>query len=137
MHNVGQIMEINLSTFTFVNCHLHSKNFRELLAWDFTQFSCFNQIDSLLLVSSVKTTTDYMERRGYVAIISLLNGIITSMTCTTEGHRGRDCMVVGFTTTCAINDYHHYRSEYESCAWRSVLDFHVPMVNLLISLFLW
>ena len=45
-----------------------------------------------------------------------------SMTCTTEGHRGRDCMVVGFTTTCAINDYHHYRSEYESCAWRSVLD---------------
>jgi hypothetical protein len=55
----------------------HSKNFRQLLAWDFTQFSCFNQIDSLLLVSSVKTTTDYMERRGYVAIISLLNGIIT------------------------------------------------------------
>jgi len=23
------------------------------------------------------------------------------------GHRGHDCMVVGFTTTCAINIYHH------------------------------
>ena len=26
---------------------------------------------------------------------------------TNEGHRGRDCMVVGFTTTCAISAYHH------------------------------
>ncbi|CAG2221386.1 FBXW5 [Mytilus edulis] len=48
----------------------HTKNFRDLLSWDFTQFSCFNQIDTLLLVSSVKTT-DFMDRRGYVAIISL------------------------------------------------------------------
>jgi len=24
-----------------------------------------------------------------------------------RGHRGRDRMVVGFTTTCAIRDYHH------------------------------
>jgi len=23
------------------------------------------------------------------------------------GRRGRDCMVVGFTTTCAISAYHH------------------------------
>jgi len=23
------------------------------------------------------------------------------------GHRGRYCMVVGFTTTCAISAYHH------------------------------
>lgn len=55
----------------------HSKNFRDLLSWDFTQFSCFNQIDSLLLVSSVKTT-DFMDRRGYVAIISVVHdfGII-------------------------------------------------------------
>jgi len=24
-----------------------------------------------------------------------------------RGRRGRDCMVVGFTTTCAISAYHH------------------------------
>jgi len=24
-----------------------------------------------------------------------------------RGRRGRDCMVVGFTTTCAISSYHH------------------------------
>jgi len=24
-----------------------------------------------------------------------------------EGHHDRDCMVVGFTTTCAISAYHH------------------------------
>ena len=23
------------------------------------------------------------------------------------GHHGHDCMVVGFTTTCAISAYHH------------------------------
>ena len=34
---------------------------------------------------------------------------------------GRCCpdrMIVGFTTTCAINAYHHF----ESCSWRGVLD---------------
>jgi hypothetical protein len=25
----------------------------------------------------------------------------------TKGHRGRERMVVGFTTTCAISAYHH------------------------------
>ena len=29
-----------------------------------------------------------------------------------RGH-GRDCMVVGFTTTYAISVYHHYSCEYE------------------------
>jgi hypothetical protein len=27
--------------------------------------------------------------------------------CIERGRRGRDCMVVGFTTTCAISAYHH------------------------------
>jgi hypothetical protein len=31
-----------------------------------------------------------------------------------KGRRGRDRMVVGFTTTYVINDYHHYRCEFES-----------------------
>jgi hypothetical protein len=37
-------------------------------------------------------------------------------------HRGRDRMVVGFTTTCAISAYHHYSCEIEPCLWRGVLD---------------
>jgi hypothetical protein len=31
-----------------------------------------------------------------------------------RGRRGRDCMVVGFTTTYAISAYHHKRCEFES-----------------------
>ena len=31
-------------------------------------------------------------------------------------------MVVGFTTTCAINVYHHLSCEFELCSWQSVLD---------------
>ena len=37
-------------------------------------------------------------------------------------HHGRDCMVVGFTTTCAISAYHHQSCEFEPCSWRGVLD---------------
>jgi hypothetical protein len=33
----------------------------------------------------------------------------------TRGRRGRDRMVVGFTTTCAISVYHHQRFEFEYC----------------------
>jgi hypothetical protein len=36
--------------------------------------------------------------------------------------RGRDRMVVEFTTTYAIGVYHHYSCESESRAWRGVLD---------------
>jgi len=31
-----------------------------------------------------------------------------------RGRRGRDRMVVEFTTTCAISTYHHLRYEFES-----------------------
>jgi hypothetical protein len=31
-------------------------------------------------------------------------------------------MVVGFTTTCAISDYHRQRCEFEPRSWRGVLD---------------
>jgi len=34
------------------------------------------------------------------------------------GQRGRDCMVVGFTTTCAIGAYHHYSCECEPRSWQ-------------------
>ncbi|KAL3865575.1 hypothetical protein ACJMK2_042950 [Sinanodonta woodiana] len=50
----------------------YSKDFRVLLKWDFTQFSCFNKLDTMVLVSSVKTA-GLMDRRGFVAILSLLH----------------------------------------------------------------
>jgi len=31
-----------------------------------------------------------------------------------RGPRGRERMIVGFTATCAISAYHHYRCEFES-----------------------
>jgi hypothetical protein len=31
-----------------------------------------------------------------------------------RGRRGRDCLVVGFTTTYAISAYHHYMCYFES-----------------------
>jgi hypothetical protein len=40
----------------------------------------------------------------------------------TEGRRGHDRMVVGFTTTCAISAYHHYSCEFQPCSWQGVLD---------------
>ena len=40
-----------------------------------------------------------------------------------SGRRGRDHMVVGFETTCAISAYHHcLRYEIESRTWRDVFD---------------
>jgi hypothetical protein len=39
-----------------------------------------------------------------------------------EGCHGRDHMVVGFTTTCAISTYHHWHCEFEPRLWRVVLD---------------
>jgi len=38
------------------------------------------------------------------------------------GRRGRDRMVVEFTTTYAINAYHHYSYKFEPRSWRGVLD---------------
>ena len=38
------------------------------------------------------------------------------------GLRGRDHMVVGFTTTCAISAYNHQHCEFESHSWRGVLN---------------
>ena len=36
--------------------------------------------------------------------------------------RGRNRMVVGFTTTCAISAYHHLSCEFESRSWRDLVD---------------
>jgi hypothetical protein len=39
-----------------------------------------------------------------------------------RGLRGRDRMLVGFTTICAISAYHHYSCEFKPRSWRGVLD---------------
>ena len=39
-----------------------------------------------------------------------------------RGRRGRDCMVVGITTTSAISANHHQSCEFEPRSWRGVLD---------------
>jgi hypothetical protein len=40
-----------------------------------------------------------------------------------RGRRGRDRVVVGFTTTCATSAYHHYSCEFEPHSWRGILDY--------------
>ena len=51
------------------------------------------------------------------------NRIKNRMNLTTiRVHRGHDRMVVGFTTTCAINAYHQQSREFDPCSWRGVLD---------------
>jgi hypothetical protein len=41
--------------------------------------------------------------------LNLIGGLFKNLIYTSghRGHRGLDCMVVGFTTTCAISAYHH------------------------------
>jgi hypothetical protein len=41
-----------------------------------------------------------------------------------SGHLGRDSMIVGFSTTCAIGVYHHWSCEFESRSWWGVLIQH-------------
>ena len=39
-----------------------------------------------------------------------------------RNRRGRNRMVVGFTTTCTISPYHQWSCEFEPRSWRDVLD---------------
>jgi hypothetical protein len=52
--------------------------------------------------------------------------------------RGRDRMVVGFTTTCTISGNHHKRCELQSRSWRvRVLDTTLcDKVSMIFSSFL-
>ena len=46
-----------------------------------------------------------------------------------RGCRGRDRMVVGFTTTYAINAYHHWCCEFESRSGRGVQHYVIKFVS--------
>jgi hypothetical protein len=48
--------------------------------------------------------------------------VISVLLKNTGDRRGRDRMVVGFTTTCRISAYHHQSCEFEPRSWRGVLD---------------
>jgi carbamoyl-phosphate synthase small subunit len=48
-------------------------------------------------------------------LLSLANGATTEKM--TVGHHGRDCMVVGLTTTCVISAYYHLSCEFEPLSW--------------------
>jgi hypothetical protein len=39
-----------------------------------------------------------------------------------RGRRGRDRMLVGFTTICAVSSYNHQSGDFEPRSWREVLD---------------
>jgi hypothetical protein len=47
---------------------------------------------------------------------------IWTILCILRGRRDNDRVVVGFTTTYAINAYHHWSCEFESCSWWGVID---------------
>ena len=54
----------------------------------------------------------------YCTHVLAWNGLFTHR----RGCRGRDRMVVGFTTTCVISAYHHWCCEFEPSLWWGVLD---------------
>ena len=61
--------------------------------------------------------------RNYIFIkYKIINEINHIYTCINGGRRGRDRIIVGFTTTCAISAYHHFNCEFDLCSWPGVLD---------------
>ena len=46
----------------------------------------------------------------------------TIITKETWGRCGLNILVLGFTSTCAINSYHHSKCEFEARSWRGGLD---------------
>jgi len=46
-----------------------------------------------------------------------------------RGCRGRDSMIVGFTTTYAISPYHHWCCEYESRSGQGVQHYEIKFVS--------
>ena len=67
------------------------------------------------------------------------DGFSSNMKTTTEtrylnmpkewGHRGRDSIVVGFTTTYVISVYHHWCCEFESRSGRGVQHYVIKFVS--------
>ena len=54
---------------------------------------------------------------------------VPTKACKWRGSRGLDCIVVGFTTTYAINAYHHYSCEFESRSGQGVQHYVIKFVS--------
>jgi hypothetical protein len=60
--------------------------------------------DCLIFLGSIHYIPCILYTTSYSILIHVKRIIFQ---LTNRGHRGRDHMVVEFTTTCAINAYHH------------------------------
>ena len=58
---------------------------------------------------------------GYMRMLFLLL-FLTELLLEIRSRRGRDCMVVEFTTACLISVYHHLTFDFESFPCQDVLD---------------
>ena len=50
-------------------------------------------------------------------LLSILHFIVDFNSILSGDHCGHDCMVVGYTTTCAISAYHHESCDFEPRYW--------------------
>ena len=58
-----------------------------------------------------------------------INGVKISLLMSGMDLRGRDHMVLGFTTTCAIGAYHHWCCEFESQSGRCLQHYVIKFVS--------
>jgi hypothetical protein len=61
--------------------------------------------------------------------LTQINVINSQFLYKSGGRRGCDGIVVGFTTTYAINDYHHWCCEFESRPGRAVLHYVIKFIS--------
>jgi hypothetical protein len=66
---------------------------------------------------------------NHINMIHFYTIVLTSFTRWLRGHCGRDCMVVGCTTTYAISAYHHWCCEFESRSRRGVQHYVITIVS--------
>ena len=68
-------------------------------------------------------TRPFLTINTFNKLIWKVKSCLTTCLLSTFFYRGgRDHMIVGFTTTCAINAYHHFCCEFEPRLWWGVLD---------------
>ena len=69
------------------------------------------------------------NNRIYLFCYGFLDGAVFLYRYNTRGRRGRDRMIVGFTTTCAISAYHHRCCAFESRSGRGVQHYVIKFVS--------
>jgi hypothetical protein len=60
--------------------------------------------------SDLQYSNQWLQKRNVITLRQMLIFALFKLIAPfiiARGHRGRDCMVVGFTTTCSISAYHH------------------------------